>query len=281
MGAASLISQEDSAAGRARQRGRNSARGRQKQILAQKSPATDGPAPIEGDRSVGDFEMRKSLWMALGALALASGAALPAAATVSLDQATVAETGTATPSGFFVFLFNGERAYEQTFTVGKAGVLDHIAIALVNSPELDGNGDITAELFNTPFDFTTGAPSPLASAVIPFASLPETLFPDLAGLAVFNVSAAHLHVNVGDTFTFSVRGGDGAVALTGSPYAGGGVTGSQFWAGHEVYAAGDGTLGFRTYVASVPEPAAWALMLVGFAGLGGAMRRRRAGVAAA
>ena len=33
-------------------------------------------------------------------------------------------------------------------------------------------------------------------------------------------------------------------------------------------------LGFRTYVNSVPEPATWAMMIVGFGMVGGAMRRR-------
>ena len=33
-------------------------------------------------------------------------------------------------------------------------------------------------------------------------------------------------------------------------------------------------LGFRTYVNSVPEPATWAMMIVGFGLVGGSMRRR-------
>jgi hypothetical protein len=34
------------------------------------------------------------------------------------------------------------------------------------------------------------------------------------------------------------------------------------------------TFGFRTYVNSVPEPATWAMMIVGFGLVGGSMRRR-------
>jgi hypothetical protein len=39
--------------------------------------------------------------------------------------------------------------------------------------------------------------------------------------------------------------------------------------------------GFQTLSVSVPEPAVWALMLAGFAGLGAALRKRRVGATAA
>jgi len=234
-------------------------------------------------QTVGKIEMRKSLLVALGALTLASGAALPAAAAppVVLDQATIPETGISSLNTYYVFASTGQRAFEQTFTVGKEGILDHIAIDLINIPDFSPSGDVIAELLSAPFDYTTGPPSPLASEVIPFASLPETYYPDLANISVFDVSAAHLHVNVGDTLTFSVRGGAGVGALsTTIPYAGGGVILSQFTPSFSLYGPQPNPLGFRTYVQSVPEPAAWGLMLVGFAGLGGAMRRRRALIAA-
>jgi len=221
--------------------------------------------------------------VALGALALANGAALPAAAGVVLDQATIAETGFMDPSIYDVFAGDGKRAFEQTVTVGKAGALDHIAVALFHNPNLDGlvsPTDVVAELFNTPFDFTSGSPSPLVSAVIPFASLPEDIFPELSGIAIFDVSAAHLHVNVGDTFTFSLRGGAGASVLVTAPYAGGGRLESDYSPGFPGNYNLREALAFRSYV-DVPEPATWGLMLVGFAGLGGMLRRRRAAVAAA
>jgi hypothetical protein len=41
-----------------------------------------------------------------------------------------------------------------------------------------------------------------------------------------------------------------------------------------------GTITITDVTSSAPEPAAWALMLVGFAGLGGALRARRARFAA-
>lgn len=45
--------------------------------------------------------------------------------------------------------------------------------------------------------------------------------------------------------------------------------------------AGQIAIGFTVGVAAVPEPATWALMLVGFAGLGAALRLRRGAFARA
>ena len=91
--------------------------------------------------------------------------------------------------------------------------------------------------------------------------------------------------------------GDGVyTGLSAPSFGGGGLLGSNyldtdmynitrdFTAGEvadfSLYAGGntynDGT-GFRLTVASVPEPATWGMMFVGFGAMGGAMRRRRKG----
>ncbi len=59
-----------------------------------------------------------------------------------------------------------------------------------------------------------------------------------------------------------------------------GTGGSQIFSVNEIYGANNGGVFLDNFSIAAPEPAAWALMLVGFGGLGVALRRRRTLVAA-
>ncbi len=208
-------------------------------------------------------------------------AATPAAAAVELDQASVPETGPYTWQSYGVFLRDGTRAFEQTFTVGKAGRLTRIEMAIFDNPALSYDGDIILELFTSPVNFSLGFPTPLATQTIPMAGRPESYNISLSQLTVFDVSSFNIRVNVGDVLAVSARGAAGGSILSATtPYAGGTRYVSDFWSSPSSLLATDLDMAFRTYVdTAVPEPATWALMIGGFGIAGAALRRRKAQVA--
>jgi uncharacterized protein DUF4114/PEP-CTERM motif-containing protein len=103
------------------------------------------------------------------------------------------------------------------------------------------------------------------------------------------------HANLGDTLVFFIRDGgnkfysdvslntDGFNHIWTTPYAGGdaGIPAGTFAAFEDLPNGGDKDYNDETFVftgvkGGVPEPATWAMMLVGFGGLGAMVRRRRA-----
>ncbi len=98
---------------------------------------------------------------------------------------------------------------------------------------------------------------------------------DTAGLNAYN-----FYYSDGSTTEFTVRPSVESFSffdVTSNLAAGKTLT------GFSIYGNSGGTthLDDLTIAAAVPEPAAWALMLAGFAGLGAALRGRRRGVASA
>ena len=209
--------------------------------------------------------MKSRVLAALAAAAILT--ALPAASAV-LDQASVPESGP-----FSWGSYNSSSHIVQTFTVGRAGVLDRIEIALSSTGDVtDG---LVFELFSTPLDLAAAFPAPLASAVIPRAGLPTSSSFSLSELTVVDLSTANLTVSVGDVFAFSVRGRVFGTNPAPDDYSGGQGFYVNFSDG---FLAGNDH-GFRTYVAVVPEPATWALMIGGFGLAGVALRRRTVRIA--
>ena len=209
--------------------------------------------------------MKSRVLAALAAAAILT--ALPAAAAV-LDQASVPESGP-----FSWGSYNSSSHIVQTFTVGRAGVLDRIEIALLSTGDVtDG---LVFELFSTPLDLAAAFPTPLASAVIPRAGLPTSSSFSLSELTVVDLSTANLTVGVGDVFAFSVRGR----VFGTNPAPGDYIGGQGFYANFSDGFLAGNDHGFRTYVAVVPEPATWALMIGGFGLAGVALRRRTVRIA--
>lgn len=192
-------------------------------------------------------------------------AAYPAAASV-LDQASVPESGPYSWGSY-----NSASQIVQTFTVGKAGVLDRIEVAIFSYS--DSPDAIVLELFATPLDLGAPFPAALASASVPRANLPTVQTFSLSELTAFDLSAANLSVEVGEVYAFSVRGRGFGTNPAGAAYAGGQGFYANFAGGFD----SGSDFGFRTYVTSAtPEPGTWALMIAGFGLAGAALRRRNA-----
>ena len=153
----------------------------------------------------------------------------------------------------------GDVHWQQEVTAGVDGRLSGISlwgsgVAHVRIAEGDG--------------FTTG---PFVfSQVVDFGSSTTRLFID--------TFAAGIILSAGDTFVIDLPGSTGAWVGTGTPYAGG-----DLWVSHPAYfptpvnyTAQHGlAMQFETYMGGVPEPGAWALMILGFGLAGAGLRRTR------
>ena len=135
-----------------------------------------------------------------------------------------------------------------------------------------------------------------ALAGLAFATGPVTqasLYPGLTGPASFGDGlVTFATTSSGDVFSFSIKS-DGNFFLPSNYVSGTPLSATATYAG-QTFASLGITPGIYTYStdrdsiildigdapASVPEPATWAMMLVGFAGVGGAMRRKRTAVLA-
>jgi hypothetical protein len=188
----------------------------------------------------------------LGAtLALAALASTPAAAQ-SFDWTFTNAAGLVTGSGYL--------------TVGAAdgGGFDVLTFAgSVDDPVAGVDGAITG--------FTPGAGAALSGYGFTFDNIvyPSAPFDDNLGIQ-FNVGSTILNI-------YNETGGCCAAVYPGT-YPTGDLLQALFNPGASgVYGATDlGTFNLT----AVPEPAAWALMLTGFAGLGAALRSRRRPLAA-
>ena len=179
------------------------------------------------------------------ALGLALGSAAHAAAV--LDQSN--------PPDFLGL--NDSFEWQQQVTSGAAGTL--AGITLYGSSSSDLVRIALGNAFNSgPFVFS------------------QTVTLSSVGTFI-DTSAAGIHLTPGQTFVIDVSAGDGCCFLRGSvnPYSGGDLflnSGSP-----QDYTTAFGySMGFQTFVSGgVPEPATWAMLLIGF-GVAGAVLRRRA-----
>lgn len=207
---------------------------------------------------------------ALACAAIASNAH----AGVHLDQASVAETG---PAGDLAGSGISPRyGLGQSFTAGRTGRLARIDLGIFDPFYSEPAGGFTFLLEN-------GAGDVLYTAYIDFSELPEQipfgmLLDDFFQL---DLSAANVRVAAGEAYRMVATGDPGSDAFapgwfyrvdeSGSHYPGGSaflrVAACDCQSPRLDYA-------FRTYVAT-PEPGAWTLMILGFGGVGAALRRRQ------
>lgn len=236
--------------------------------------------------------------IALGAALCAFGLAGGASAAEALDA-------NYTPSQSIYSLGVGNAIpYAQTFTVETTGLLTQAQLFAFNLGSNVSDGGMLLQVVKTAVD---GSPSTTAGDVLGSAYAPVAQVNGSGGLVTFDfvdfaVSAGDLLALVvtsdASSGLFGWRGDFGGAHGADNGYAGGmtyfrNPTGIED--GHFVYGAwsaglnmpGDPSLpdlGFKTFVdaaAAVPEPTSWALMIVGFGGMGAALRRRRAEPAAA
>lgn len=217
----------------------------------------------------------QSRLLATAAAVAALAAAGAAHATITLDQSqTNLDIGVA-------FNFPGccstNLPEGQSFTAGEDGYLAEIHVQANGVPS--GNPTYAMKILSG-----DGLNGPvLGSENVQVLVGPNTSWETLN---LFNLG---IQLTAGDQYTFVITsvigGGDaitrGIVGNDRNPYAGG-----RTYVTHGGADQPNLDLVFQTYVSdtpysATPEPAAWALMLVGFGGLGAALRRRRARAALA
>jgi hypothetical protein len=177
-------------------------------------------------------------------------------------------------TGFLDVTGNIGLTLAQTFTVGTNGELTAIAISL------DASSPITLNLLRTSHGVPTS--TILASAAVPSPGNTGGTW------TYFDFSSSHIYVHAGEVLAFqpstTVSGGQvlrDFVAYAGrpDPYSEGELydihpeTGIINWQPYVNELIGQGVIGgvdatFVTYVADVPEPSTWAMMILGFAGIG-------------
>jgi hypothetical protein len=202
-------------------------------------------------------------------------AVTPAAAAVQLDQSDIPLSGILS-SGAGSALDPGF-GLGQTFTAGLSGQLMWIDLAIIGSPFSQASGG-----FNVSLEKTPGVS--LGSSHV---SLPQPYTNDFAQLPRIDFSALGVQIAANESYRIVLTvdaGTNGAAAgwfyqVGNTPlnYAGG----SAFVATSFGDFAQPLDYGFRTYVetsvvaAPAPEPGAWVLLILGFAGTGTALRYRR------
>jgi hypothetical protein len=216
--------------------------------------------------------------MLAAALAVAGGAR---ANNPVLDQSSAPGNGAV----YDVFEFM------QVVTAGRSGLLDGITLYGQNFRLPDGSllfGDGHTDLVR----IALGGETVQAFNVIPPPTylFSDTLELDFLGTFI-DTSAAGIQLTAGQQFIIDISQGDGdGYTTTGSfgGYGGGGfyqvVPIGNF--GQTFADPGSDSLSFETFVdeplppPAVPEPETWALLLLGFGGLGAMLRRRRVAAAA-
>lgn len=187
----------------------------------------------------------------------------------------------------------------QTITAGTSGILSAIE---VQGPFFIGlNAALTTLRFSLwDGDAFAGGANLLGVQDLPLSSFPNGSFLNSQLTSFFDVSSLNYSVTPGKLFSIGVEAfgppdGAGLFIVGNVPgldannnpifqpnqYAGGAL---YFSVNNLPYSLINADLGFRTYVeqsvaGSVPEPAAWAMMIFGFGLVGGAMRYRRERVA--
>ncbi|HEV2567740.1 PEPxxWA-CTERM sorting domain-containing protein [Sphingomonas sp.] len=223
-------------------------------------------------------------------------AAAPTAAAVVLDQSflvqptgpanVVQRVGRVSPPNQPETYLGGV----QTFTAGTAGRLARIEFQAFNmSPQL---GALKLSLIDG--DYAAGARSVLAVQYTPFPALPSSPAARAGTTVSFDTLDAGFVVAAGTRYSvlFEAEVAPGlnfagiVVGTATAPVPGQQPTFySTDYAGGQLFGFTNGVFnttpsrfdaGFQSFVdTSVPEPASWALMILGFSGTGAALRRRK------
>jgi hypothetical protein len=209
----------------------------------------------------------------LAAALCASLGASAANAGVILDQASMPETGPTTSLGGFSLLPG--LMFGQTFTAGMTGLLARVDLGIFYNKRRQGPGGFWVTLEQTP-----GVA--LASRHVNYSDAVFQDLPDFEDFTQLNFAPAGIHVVSGQSYRIILKVDSNTpmpAAAAWLDFANGSIVN---------YAAGTALLynslgeqpqrsfdfGFRTYLASVPEPATWAFMILGLGATGAALRRR-------
>ena len=219
--------------------------------------------------SVGDFDGGAVSYPGAGSpLALTPGP--DATLAFSDSAATMAALNAAYPFGTYSFhLTNSATSASQDASLGYAVIADALSVPTLTSASFTQLQGLNAGLGFT-FDFNAFAQNPNASESFLFLNVSDAggniLFsatPDPSATSIFmpgGTLAAGQVYNFDLIFDSRIVGADGGV-------------------GTEIFFDSHTTGAFST-AAAVPEPSAWAMMILGLGGVGAALRRRPAWVLA-
>ena len=174
-----------------------------------------------------------------------------------------------------------DQRFVQTITAGKSGQLASVNLQTFNVGP--ANGIFRLSLIDG--DYGIGARTVLGTQNYALASIASGI-----SLVAFDTTAFGFDVNPGKSFSIlgQVFGplpssfifgleGYGSFPVSGQPLVAQGLT--RYAGGTRYQFIGTSApidtrrdIGFQTYVASVPEPGNWAMMILGFGIAGGAMR---------
>jgi PEP-CTERM motif len=224
----------------------------------------------------------------------------PAFAAEVIDQSALVGPLPVAPQAGRILTFAGTRPQGytnalvgQTVTAGMSGLLSRIDVQVFNlNPQ--AIGILEFGLFDG--DASAGG-SLLGSEALSLSLLPGGPLLSQPGVIFgFDVSSLGYYVTAGQRFSFGFRvngpNSDSAAFVIGNgsrpnpnappvlnynSYAGGALLFSNNGAPLAAFSQAD--LGFRSWVDTarqrgVPEPATWAMMIVGFGAIGGSMRRK-------
>jgi hypothetical protein len=167
------------------------------------------------------------------------------------------------------------------FTVNAGSTLSVYAVGAFDSPGTKITTDLYAEIFDT--DTGEAVPGSLvdlkgegdqSGAAFVFKSLASILKlgPGNYQIAAWGFNSDFPDYNsFGGTTPITFDTYNGAITATGSAFSDtDGVLATTGDVGDERYGAG-------AFLATIPEPASWAMMLIGMGSMGAALRRRRNG----
>lgn len=232
--------------------------------------------------------MRKQLCAALAGAGLM--AALPAAAAVVMDvnnykgffPSSGFEASSYYQGGPFPYLHTN---LYQTWTVGVAGQL--VGIDIYGQYQ-GADGNFRLEVFRGGNPTAAGAFSSANLLGVVNRAFTTPKPPGFAYAMSFDFTSADIFAEAGEKLTFRMSVDpcatttcvrrfttypNGSGGQTTNGYAGGGLFTKQ---GFGAITALNTDANFRTFMAPVPEPATWAILIVGFGVAGAGLRRQRA-----
>lgn len=191
----------------------------------------------------------------------------------SADAAPVLDVNNLiTGSGQAGVFANGTTHASQSFTVGLTGYLSSIDLFAY----IYGN---TNGLFGLDI-YRGGTANAPGNTFISSSYLPAASYYQREGVTSFVFAPTAIAVTAGEVLTFRMTATQGTTFINYTQMSDGRI--SNGYAGgyqYDTYGYGfaNADLNFRTFIDSspLPEPAGWAMILIGFGGMGSIMRRQR------